>query len=126
MNIIFSLLADLVILFHVCFVLFALLGGIFVLKWKWVMWLHLPAAMWGAWIEFTGWICPLTPMENWFRKGGGSQSYQGSFIEHYVTPFLYPAGLTHDIQIFLGLFVVLSNSVIYGLVFYRYRKVLNS
>lgn len=126
MNIVFPLLADLVILLHLCFVFFTLLGGLLVLKWKWVMWLHLPAAMWGALIEFTGWICPLTPMENWFRKAGGSQSYQGSFIEHYVTPLLYPVGLTHDIQTFLGLFVVLSNSLIYGLVFYRYKKVLNS
>ncbi len=122
MNAVFSSLADLVILLHVCFVVFAILGGLFVLKWKWAMWIHLPAAMWGAMIEFTGWICPLTPLENWFRDAGGGQGYQGSFIEHYVIPLLYPAGLTRGTQFMLGILVILLNAGVYSLVFYRNRK----
>ena len=118
----FVFFADMVVLLHLGFVLFVMLGGLFVLKWKWVMGVHLPAAVWGALIEFTGWICPLTPLENWLREAGGEQGYQSDFIEHYVMPLLYPTGLTREIQIFLGVLVILLNVGIYALVFHRHKK----
>lgn len=122
MNVALAFFADMVVFFHLGFVLFVMLGGLLVLKWKWVMWIHLPAAMWGALIEFTGWICPLTPLENWLRKAGGRQGYQSDFIEYYVMPLLYPTSLTREIQIFLGVLVILLNVGIYALVFHRHKK----
>ncbi|MGA6827007.1 DUF2784 domain-containing protein [Nitrospira sp. NS4] len=110
----YRLAADLVVLIHLSFVLFVLLGGLFVLRWPRVMWLHLPAAAWGAFIEFSGWICPLTPLENWLRTQGGSHGYEGDFVVHYVIPLLYPETLTHDIQLILGAIVVTVNLAIYG------------
>lgn len=110
-------LADLLVLLHFTFVLFVLFGGLLILKWRWVIWLHLPAASWGALIEFAGWICPLTPLEHWLRTMGGGRGYQSGFIEYYVLPLLYPAGLTGQIQVFLGLLVLLLNGGVYLLVF---------
>ena len=115
-------LADLVVLFHFTFVLFVLLGGLLILKWRWVTWLHLPAAVWGALIEFTGWICPLTPLEQWLREAGGGHGYQSGFIESYVLPLLYPTGLTGKTQIVLGLLVLLLNGGVYLFVFHRQGK----
>ena len=119
---IFRLLADLVVLIHLAFVIFVVLGGLLALKWRWVVWLHLPAAVWGALIEFGGWICPLTPLENWLRQQGGEQGYVGGFIQHYIVPVLYPTGLTREIQIVLGLTVVILNLVVYALIFRQARK----
>lgn len=86
------------------------------------MWLHLPAAMWGALIEFTGWICPLTPLENWLREAGGGQAYQSDFIEHYLLPLLYPTDLTREIQVYLGMLLILLNVGIYIWVFCWHKK----
>ena len=122
MKIACSIFADILVLLHLGFVLFVILGGLCVLKWKWVMWVHLPAAMWGALIEFTGWVCPLTPLENWFRTLGGGPGYTVSFTEQYILPLLYPTDLTRDIQLFLGVFVILVNLGIYALVLYRDKK----
>ena len=116
------LLADLVVLIHLAFVIFVVLGGLLALKWRWVVWLHLPAAVWGALIELGGWICPLTPLENWLRQQGGEQGYVGGFIQHYIVPVLYPTGLTREIQIVLGLTVVILNLVVYALIFRQARK----
>jgi len=109
-------LADLVLVGHLGFLLFVVLGGLLVRRWPRVAWLHLPAVAWGAWTEFAGVICPLTPLENHFRRLGGQRGYQGGFIEHYVTGTLYPEGLTREIQLVLGVFAVGINVVIYGLV----------
>ncbi|HSM17822.1 MAG TPA: DUF2784 domain-containing protein [Gemmatimonadales bacterium] len=106
--------ANLVVLTHVAFVAFVVLGGVLVLRWRRVMWLHLPAAVWGALIEFMNWPCPLTPLENWLRRQAGVEGYQGGFIEHYLLPLLYPAGLTRDFQLGLGLAVVLVNLAVYA------------
>ena len=119
---IFRLLADLVVLIHLAFVVFVVLGGLLALKWRWVVWLHLPAAIWGALIEFGGWICPLTPLENWLRHQGGEEGYVGGFIQHYMVPVLYPDGLTREIQIVLGVGVVLLNLVVYSLIVRQARK----
>ncbi len=94
-------------------------GGLFVARWPRVAWVHLPAAAWGAWVEFAGWICPLTPLENWLRAQGGGTPYTSGFIEHYVLPILYPASLSRPLQWLLGGLVLLVNAVVYAIVFRR-------
>jgi len=116
---VYDLLADLVVLIHFLFVLFSLLGALLVMRWRKMMWLHLPAALWAAWIEFSGRICPLTPLENWLRIRAGGSSYAGGFVGHYLLPLLYPAGLTRDVQIILGAIVVGINIGIYGFLLLR-------
>ena len=119
----YHILADLVVGLHALFVAFVLVGGLLVLRWSWVAVLHLPAAIWGALIEFKGWICPLTPLENSLRAAAGEAGYQGGFIEHYLLPVLYPAGLTHEVQLVLGSVVIAVNLVVYGLLLARRRQV---
>lgn len=119
---IYTLAADGIVIFHFIFILFVISGGILVLKWKRCIWFHIPAAFWGALIEYTGWICPLTPLENELRIKGGALGYSGGFIEHYLLPIIYPEGLTHEIQIVLGSIVVLFNVFVYWMVLKKYRK----
>jgi hypothetical protein len=114
-----ALLADLVVVIHFSFVLFVILGGLLVLRWPWVAGLHLPAALWGVLIELTGWICPLTPLEQSLRQRAGGQGYSGSFIEHYLLPVLYPSALTRDIQLVLGSVALAVNLGIYAYVLRR-------
>ena len=109
-------LADLVLVVHFAFVLFVIFGGLLVIRRPKLAWLHLPAAIWGSWIEFSGRICPLTPLENHFRRLGGQAGYEGGFIEHYVTAIIYPEGLTRPTQIILGLVVVCINIAAYTIV----------
>lgn len=118
----YGVLADFVVMVHFAFVLFAVLGGFFVLRWKRCAWLHVPVVLWAALIEFTGWICPLTPLENWLRARGGTVGYRSSFIEHYILPVLYPTQLTRQLQITLGLLVLGINLGIYGWVLRRAAK----
>lgn len=113
--------ADLVLLFHLAFVLFVLAGGLLVLKWPRLAWLHLPAVAWSAVIEFTGWICPLTPLENVLRALAGAATYDSDFIEHHILPLLYPAELTRDIQLILGMIVIGVNIAVYGWLWRRRR-----
>jgi len=116
---IYNLLADLVLLLHFLFVLFVLCGGLLVLRWQWIAWLHLPAAAWGAVVEFTGWICPLTPLENWLRPQGGEATYRSDFIAQYLLPVLYPEELTRDLQLLLGTVVVVLNAAVYWWIWRR-------
>ena len=109
-----TVIADLVVVIHFAFVLFVVLGGLLVLRWPRLAYLHLPAAAWGVLIEFAGWICPLTPLEQSLRLKAGEQGYSGSFIEHYVLPLLYPSALTRTIQVVLGAIVIAVNLGIYG------------
>ena len=118
----YHLLADLIVILHLSFVLFVLFGGLFVLRWPRLIGLHLPAVAWGVIVEFTGWICPLTPLENWLRTQGGEASYAGDFILRYFVPLLYPEGLTHTIQIVLGTLVLAINGAVYGLLWRRRGK----
>lgn len=118
----YRLLADLVVVVHCGFVLFVVLGGLLALRWPRAAWLHLPAAIWGAGIEFAAGICPLTPLENHLRRLGGEAGYSGGFVEHYVLPVLYPDGLTRGVQLGIGIFVVLLNASIYLLVWRRSRR----
>jgi hypothetical protein len=117
----YRFLADWVVLCHLVFVLFAATGGLLALRWPVVVWIHVPAAVWGALIEFGGWVCPLTPLENWLRLRGNATAYSGGFIDHYIMPILYPSGLTRQIQIILGLAILVVNASIYGYMIVRQR-----
>jgi uncharacterized membrane protein YqgA involved in biofilm formation len=110
----YRLTADLIVILHAAFVLFVVFGGLLAWRWRRVVVLHLLAVLWGAVVEFAGLICPLTPLENHFRELGNQASYHDDFINHYVTAFLYPEGLTRSIQIALGLAVLLINVAIYA------------
>ena len=118
----FNLFADLVVLLHLLFIVFALLGGLLVLWRSFFAWFHIPAALWAAGIEFLGWICPLTPLENILRQKGGAAGYESGFVEHYIMPIMYPVSLTRGIQVVLGLVVLSVNIGIYVYVWYRIRQ----
>ncbi len=119
---IYRLLADAVVVFHLLFVVFAVVGGWLALRWRWMPWLHLPALAWAALVEFNGWICPLTPLENHLRLASGAAGYEGGFIEHYLLPVLYPAGLTRDVQFWLGAGLLVINAAAYLACYARARK----
>jgi hypothetical protein len=119
---IYRALADLVLVVHLAFVVFVVLGGLLVLRWPWVAYLHIPAAIWGIFIEYSGGICPLTPLENSLRQSGGQAGYSGGFINHYIQPVLYPAGLTRGTQLVLGSLALLVNLGAYGLVIARMKR----
>ncbi len=113
--------ADAIVLVHFGFVAFVVLGGLFALRWRRAAWVHLPAAAWGAYVEFSGAICPLTPLEATLRARGREVGYAGGFIDHYLLPVLYPNGLTRPDQIVLGTLVVGVNAAIYVAVLHRGR-----
>ncbi|MDH4559221.1 DUF2784 domain-containing protein [Pseudomonas sp. BN417] len=115
----YRIAADAVLLLHLAFILFVVVGGLLVLQWPRLALLHLPAVVWGATAEFLHLICPLTPLENRLRLAAGEQGYSGGFIEHYLVPLIYPAGLTPGIQLWLGTLVLLLNLVPYGLLLNR-------
>lgn len=116
---IFRIAADLVVLIHFSFVLFVTLGGFLVIRWNQLAWVHLPIAVYGAVIEFVGFVCPLTPLENWLRRQGGQAGYEGSFIEQYIMPILYPTQLTRRLEIALGILVIIVNGIAYWLAIRR-------
>jgi hypothetical protein len=118
----FGILADIVVFVHLGFVLFAVLGALLIIWRRWILWLHLPAVFWAFWIELTGGICPLTPLENWLRIRAGQGGYRGDFVEHYLMPVLYPVGLTRNIQILLGLLVIIINAALYGYIIFQSRR----
>jgi hypothetical protein len=117
----YGLAADAIVLVHLVFVLFVVGGGFLAWRWRWLTWVHLPCAIWGAAIEFGGWICPLTPLENRLRWQAGEAGYTGGFVEHYIIPVLYPAELTVSLQLVLGTLVVLINGFAYAVYFTRRR-----
>ncbi len=119
---IYRALADLILVVHFAFVLFVVLGGLLVLRWRWIAFLHIPAAIWGVLIEYTGGICPLTPLENALRRSGGEAGYSGGFIQHYIQPLLYPAGLTRGTQMVLGSLALAVNLTAYGVVIARRNR----
>jgi hypothetical protein len=119
---IYKVIADLLVGIHFAFILFVVLGGLLVLKRTWVAWLHLPCVVWGILIEWQDWICPLTPLEIHFRKLAGDAGYAGGFIDHYLMPLIYPAGLTPTLQIGLGISLLALNLVIYGHIIFSRRN----
>ncbi|MDZ4328737.1 MAG: DUF2784 domain-containing protein [Pseudomonas sp.] len=117
----YRIAADGLVLFHLLFILFVLFGGLLVLRWHHLIWLHLPATAWGVCVEFFHLFCPLTDWENRMRQAAGQTGYGGGFIEHYVWPVIYPAGLTPAIQLGLGSVVLALNVLVY-LRLFRLRK----
>ncbi len=118
----YRLLADAVVLLHLSFVAFVMLGGLLVLRRPRLAWLHLPAVAWGAWIEFSGALCPLTPLENHLRALGAQTGYGGGFVEHYLLAALYPEGLTQEAQWTLGILALAVNAGIYRHLWQRLRN----
>lgn len=118
----YRLLADAVVTFHGLFIVFVVFGGFVAWRWRWVAAMHLPCAVWGMLIEFRGWICPLTPLENSLRARAGQAGYSGGFIEHYLLPAMYPAGLTPRIQAALGSAVLVINAVAYAVLIRRLTR----
>jgi Protein of Unknown function (DUF2784) len=114
-------LADLVLLAHAAFVAFVVLGGLVVLCWPRFAWIHAPAVLWGVLVEYSGLVCPLTPLENFLRRQGGEPAYAEDFIGHYLTALLYPEGLTRGTQIALGTLALAINALPYGWVATRRR-----
>jgi hypothetical protein len=121
----YRLLADIVLILHAGFVAFVVLGALLVLRWPRIAWIHVPVVLWGAGIEFLGGICPLTPLENHWRRLAGELGFPGGFVEHYVLSALYPDGLTRQVQLALGALVLLVNAAIYAWVFWRRRSARN-
>jgi hypothetical protein len=122
----YALLAGGVVLLHVTVVVFAAAGAFLALKWQWIPWIHLPAVVWAAFIEFSGGICPLTPLENDLRARAGLEYYGGDFVARYLFPVLYPDGLTRDAQTIIGIVVIAANLVAYAWVMRRRRTAAGS
>lgn len=118
---IFRLAADGVLLLHLVFILFVLLGAAMALWWRWIPFVHLPAAAWGVFVELAGRLCPLTYLENYLRIKAGQSGYTGSFVEHYLLDIIYPSGLTREFQLALAGVVVVVNIAIYRWLIFRKR-----
>lgn len=119
---IYRVLADAVVILHLAFVLFVVIGGFLLSRWPRLVYVHVPVAIWGVLIELVGWICPLTPLEKSLRHRGGQAGYEGGFVDHYVLPVLYPVGLTRNVQYVLGIFVLIVNMIAYALFIRRRRR----
>ena len=122
LRVLYRLLANAVVAIHALFILFVVLGGFLAWRWRWVAALHIPCALWGVLIEYRGWICPLTPLENTLRARAGQQGYGGGFVEHYVLPTIYPTGLTARVQLALGTLVLVINVFAYALLIRRLTR----
>jgi Protein of Unknown function (DUF2784) len=119
---IYRWLADGIVVVHGAFVVFVMLGAFLALRWRWVVWLHVPAAIWGVLIEYADWICPLTPLENVLRARAGEVAYTGDFIQHHLLAALYPTGLTPAIRWVLGSIALAVNLIAYSLLIRRSRR----
>ena len=113
----YRLATELTLIFHLLFILFVLFGGLLALRKNFWIWLHIPAVLWGLWVEWAGWLCPLTPLENYFRRRASIPEYPESFIEHYLVSMIYPEQLTVSLQWFLGGILLIVNLLIYFYVF---------
>ncbi len=118
----YRIAADLVLATHLVFIVFVVLGGLLALRYRWVIFVHIPAAVWGAFVEISGRICPLTTWENQLRQSAGDSGYADSFVEHYLLPVIYPAGLTRNTQFWIAGVVIVVNVVIYGWLVYRLKR----
>jgi hypothetical protein len=115
----YGILADIVVLIHLGFVIFVVLGAVLIYWRRWIMWLHLPAVVWAIWIELSGGICPLTPLENRLRTKAGQNAYDNNFVAEYLLPILYPDGLTRKVQFMMAMLVIVINIAIYGSIIYK-------
>jgi hypothetical protein len=117
----YRILAELVLVIHLCFVLFVVLGGLLALRWRSILWLHLPAFAWGVLVQCLFWACPLTPLENWFRRLGGEAGYSGGFLEHYISAILY-ANVSREFHVALGVMLIGVNVLVYSSLIIRRRR----
>jgi len=122
---IYSILADTIVIFHLIFILFAIFGGLLFYWRRWILLIHVPAIIWVVLLELNSWICPLTPLENTLRHMSGEAGYTGGFIQHYLVPLIYPVGLTPDMQKFLGFSAFFINAIIYFFIVKKYRQIAN-
>jgi hypothetical protein len=118
----YHLLADTVVIVHLAFIVFTIAGGILIIWWRKVIWIHIPAVIWAAWIEFSGGICPLTYLENWLLGQSGSGGYHGDFTASYILPVVYPANLTRKIQITMAIIVIFVNLLVYGYIYMKKER----
>jgi hypothetical protein len=118
----YSVAADALVIAHLAFIMFVMLGGLLLLKWPRLIYLHLPAVAWGTLVELRGWLCPLTPLEQHYRTLAGETGYSDSFVQHYLLPLTYPAGLTRDVQTLLAMCVITINLVIYAVIYVKYQR----
>ncbi len=114
-----GLLANLVVQFHIAFIVFVVIGGFLTWRWKWIAWIHIPSALWGAAVQFAGWHCPLTPLENHLRRLAGEAGYDGGFVEHYIMPLMYTGDWSAQLRVLLGTLVVILNVAAYLVCFRR-------
>ena len=122
LGVLYRLLANAVVVVHALFIVFIVFGGFVAWRWRWVAVVHVPCAVWGVLIEYNGWICPLTPLENSLRMRARQQGYSGGFVEHYLLPAIYPAGLTPRIQVVLGTAVLVVNVITYAVLVRRLMR----
>jgi hypothetical protein len=115
----YTLLSNLIVIVHLLFIIFVCLGALLALKWRKIVWIHIPLAIWGIVVEYLDIVCPLTPLENYFRQLGGSGTYNTDFIDRYILPIMYPAALNRNTQFLLGTFVIVINLVLYSIIIYR-------
>ena len=118
----YRIAADTLLIVHLAFIVYVVFGGVLAIRVRWSPYAHLPAAAWGAFVELSNRICPLTVWENNLRGLAGDSGYTTSFVDHYLLPVIYPAGLTRDVQIGLAALVVLANVAIYGWIWRRRRN----
>lgn len=114
-----SVAADFVVILHFCFILFVIFGGLFVFRKPHIVWLHLPMMLWASVINYFGWTCPLTPLEKYFRNLSEQAAYHSSFIDHYLTPIVYPQGMSFETGVFLGVVLFVWNALLYASFLYR-------
>jgi hypothetical protein len=119
---VYNLLADITVGTHFLFIVFVVCGGLLVIRWPLIAFVHLPAAIWGAAVELFGWICPLTPLENYFLNLAGESTYSGDFILRHLIPVIYPGNLTINIQHILGVVVILINVIFYILAIHKHKR----
>ena len=118
----YRVLADLTLVAHVAFVVFAALGGLLVLRWRRAVWPHAAALAWGVVVQLANWTCPLTPLENYFRRAGGEAGYEGGFIEHHLRAILYSESVTHELRVALGLLLLVANLLVYSYIIFRRHR----
>ena len=118
-------LANFVLVVHFAFIIFVIAGGFLAIRWRWAPFMHLPAVAWGVFVELSGRVCPLTPLENALRRAAGASDYSSGFLEQYLVPVIYPADLSCSLQILLAALTVLANTLVYALVFWRRRRTAN-
>jgi hypothetical protein len=118
----YQFIADFILVVHLAFIAFVLAGGLLLLRWPRLFWLHLPAVSWTVFVELTGGVCPLTPLENYFRALGRGDVFQGDFVGRYLLPLVYPAALTPSIQAVLAGVVILINFIFYAVIIRIHSK----